>query len=138
MSKLFYFIFELIHKLFIQLGIGYFLYFKNGTINEFITLFLILMIKHPRHICHKCLRITNMIAPINNKFLVFANFFYLLINGHLIRVINSVKVFLNYLIFRCPEWHCVWNYFSKGEIKAAHLPRYITSEKVVWVIKACL
>lgn len=87
------------------------------------------MIKHPRHVSHKSLRIANMITSINNKLLVFAHFFYLMMVIFQIGVIDSVKIILNNFIFRSSEWHCLWNYFPKSEIKAANLPRYITSKK---------
>jgi hypothetical protein len=101
MSKLFDLIFKSIHKLFIQFCICNFLQFKNRIINELITFILILMVEHSRHIGHKCLRIANMISPIDYELLKFTNGFVLLlllIYLVSILIIYSIKIILHNII----------------------------------------
>ncbi len=101
MSKFFDLISKRIHKLFVQLRICNFLQFKNWIIYEFITFILILMVEHSGHICHKCLRIANMISPIDYELLKFTNnliLLLLLIIPVSILIIYSIKVILNNII----------------------------------------
>lgn len=137
MSKLFDLISKSIHKFFIQFCICNFLQFKNRIINKFITLILILMVEHSRHISHKCLGIANMISPINYKLLKFTNYFILLFLLYYlvcIWVIHSIKVILKNIILRCSKWHCIRNNFTKCKIKTANLPRFFTAKKIAWII----
>ena len=137
---------ELLQEINLFLRVDYLFHVQDFHWNQLIAPIFIFCGEQLGQNPHKCLRVTNMMAPIHYKLVkvcspIWVKLSKCIILFNLIYFSNrvnifSIKVIINHIEFFNSQNWLFWHDLPKCEIKWTNLPLLVARKKVLWVLMA--